>query len=270
MALKAVLTSQDEFNALPEAMREHYTEQDGTWGLALDGPTRQEAALGAKVNEFRDTNIALSRERDEARRTVEETKQQLAAVDLDEFQRLKDAQATLDKKGVKTPADIDQLVQQAVASAVKPMQDQLQAAAEREQAAHARLAQESFTRLVTEQASRAGVRPEALPDVIGRASQNGFVMQEGQAVVLGEHGVPKASTEHPGESFSLGEWLMGLKRDGGAHLFKPSVGSGDQGQAGTPGPMSREELRDPSAVDFGHNLEKIAKGEVTVVRTATG
>ena len=221
----------------------------------LEGPTRREAELGTKVNEFRDTNIALSRERDDATRAAEETKQQLAALDLDEFQRLKDAQATLDKKGVKTPADIDQLVQQAVASAVKPMQDQLQTAAEREQAAHARLAQESFTRLVTEQASRAGVRPEALPDVIGRA---------------GQHGVPTASTERPGESFSLGEWLMGLKRDGGAHLFKPSVGSGDQGQPGTPGPGPRGELRDPSAVDFGHNVEKIAKGEVTVVRTATG
>ena len=269
MALKAVLTSQEEVNALPEAMRDHYTEQDGQWVLSLEGPTRREAELGTKVNEFRDTNIALSRERDEATRAAE-TKQQLAAVDLDEFQRLKDAQATLDKKGVKTPADIDQLVQQAVASAVKPMQDQLQTAAEREQAAHARLAQESFTRLVTEQASRAGVRPEALPDVIGRAGQHGFVMQAGQAVVLGEHGVPKASTERPGESFSLGEWLMGLKRDGGAHLFKPSVGSGDQGQPGTPGPMSRGVLRDPSAVEFGRNLEQIAKGEVTVDRTATG
>ena len=135
MALKAVLTSQDASNALPEAIREHYTEQDGQWVLALDGPTRREAELGTKVNEFRDTNITLLRERDEARRTAEETKQQLAAVDLDEFQRLKDAQATLDKKGVKTPADIDQLVQQAVASAVKPMQDQLQTAAEREQEA---------------------------------------------------------------------------------------------------------------------------------------
>ena len=270
MALKAVLTSQDDVNALPEAMREHYVEQDGQWVLALDGPTRQEAALGTKVNEFRDTNIALSRERDEATRAAEETKRKLDAVDLEEFERLKKAHATLDKKGVTKPEDIDHIVQQAVASAVKPMQDQLQTAAEREQEAHARLAQESFTRLVTEQASRAGVRPEALPDVIGRAGQHGFVMKEGQAVVLGEHGVPKASTEHPGESFSLGEWLMGLKRDGGAHLFKPSVGSGDQGQPGTPGPMSRGELRDPSAVDFGHNLEQIAKGEVTVVRTAAG
>ena len=270
MALKAVLASQDEFNALPEAIREHYTEQDGTWVLALDGPTRREAALGTKVNEFRDTNIALSRERDEATRAAEETKRTLEAVDLEEFERLKKAHATLDKKGVTKPEDIDQLVQQAVAAAVKPMQDQLQTAAEREQAAHARLAQESFTRLVTEQASRAGVRPEALPDVIGRAGQHGFVMQAGQAVVLGEHGVQKASTARPGEAFSLGEWLMGLKRDGGAHLFKPSVGSGDQGQPGTPGPMSRGVLRDPSAVEFGRNLEQIAKGGVTVDRTATG
>ena len=270
MALKAVLTSQDDVNALPEAMREHYVEQDGQWVLALDGPTRQEAALGTKVNEFRDTNIALSRERDEATRAAEETKRKLDAVDLEEFERLKKAHATLDKKGVTKPEDIDHIVQQAVASAVKPMQDQLQTAAEREQEAHARLAQESFTRLVTEQASRAGVRPEALPDVIGRAGQHGFVMQEGQAVVLGEHGVPKASTERPGESFSLSEWLMGLKRDGGAHLFKPSVGSGDQGQPGTPGSGPREVLRDPSPVEFGKNLEEIAKGKVAVDRTATG
>ena len=251
-------------------MRDHYTEQDGQWVLSLDGPTRQEAALGAKVNEFRDTNIALLRERDEARRTAEETTQKFKAVDLDEFTRLKQAQATLDKKGVTKPEDIDQLVQRAVTSAVKPMQEQLQVAAQREQEANDRLARESFTRLVTEQASRAGVRPDALPDVIGRASQHGFVMQAGQAVVLGEHGVPKASPAHPGEVFSLGEWLVGLKRDGGAHLFKPSVGSGDQESPGSPGPVARGELRDPSAVDFGHNLEQIAKGDVTVVRSATG
>ena len=270
MALKAVLTSQEEVNALPEAMRDHYTEQDGTWVLALDGPTRRETELGTKVNEFRDTNITLLRERDEAKRTVDETLRKFEEVDLDEVTRLKEAQATLDKKGVTKPEDIDQLVQRAVTSAVKPMQEQLQAAAEREQEATQRLARESFTRLVTEQASRDGVRPEALPDVIGRAGQHGFVMQAGQAVVLGEHGVPKASTAHPGEAFSLGEWLMGLKRDGGAHLFKPSVGSGDQESPGQPGPVSRGELRDPSAVDFGHNLEQIAKGEVTVVRSAAG
>ena len=209
----------------------HLTALPTPWVSGVNPELVESFPIGSDTAWVRDTNIALSRERDEAKRTVDETMRKYEGVDPEEFQRLKDAQATLDKKGVKTPADIDQLVQQAVASAVKPMQDQLQTAAEREQEAHARLAQESFTRLVTEQASRAGVRPEALPDVIGRAGQHGFVMQAGQAVVLGEHGVPKASTAHPGESFSLGEWLVGLKRDGGAHLFKLSVGSGDQGLA---------------------------------------
>ena len=69
MALKAVLSSIDE---VPEALRSEYTEKDGKFHLQLDGtlpgfvPEADHNAIKAKVSEFRDNNIAVKKQLDDA------------------------------------------------------------------------------------------------------------------------------------------------------------------------------------------------------------
>jgi len=63
MALKFKLKSRDE---VPAELSSHYVERDGGWVLDVDGAVEK-----AKVEEFRTTNVALMRERDELKRRFE-------------------------------------------------------------------------------------------------------------------------------------------------------------------------------------------------------
>jgi hypothetical protein len=63
MALKFKLKSRDE---VPAELSNHYVERDGGWVLDVDGAVEK-----AKVEEFRTTNVALMRERDELKRRFE-------------------------------------------------------------------------------------------------------------------------------------------------------------------------------------------------------
>jgi hypothetical protein len=57
MALKFRLKSKDE---IPAGLESHYVERDGVWILDADG-----AADKSKLDEFRNTNVALCKERDD-------------------------------------------------------------------------------------------------------------------------------------------------------------------------------------------------------------
>lgn len=63
MALKFKLKSRDE---VPAELSSHYVERDGGWVLDVDGAVEK-----ARVEEFRTTNVALMRERDELKRRFE-------------------------------------------------------------------------------------------------------------------------------------------------------------------------------------------------------
>ena len=63
MALKAVLQGQEEYDALPDKVRDHYIENDGNFFLSVDGQTKRETELGSKVAEFRDNNVQLLKDK---------------------------------------------------------------------------------------------------------------------------------------------------------------------------------------------------------------
>src|ERR1035441_9306332 len=63
MALKFKCKSKDE---IPAGLEVHYVERDGAWVLDAEG-----AADKAKVEEFRATNVALMKERDELKKRFE-------------------------------------------------------------------------------------------------------------------------------------------------------------------------------------------------------
>ena len=65
MAIKAIVTA-DEFEQLPEALREHYDVDGDNYVLVTDKGDRD------KLNEFRDNNRALFRENSELKKKAEE------------------------------------------------------------------------------------------------------------------------------------------------------------------------------------------------------
>ena len=175
----------------------------------------------------------------------------------------------LEKKDAKvvTNSDLTSQIQDAVLNAVKPIQAQLNEAKERESQAQSSLEKASFRNIVNKAAVEAGVRNEALDDVLGRALQVGFTLHDGSALIVND-GAVKFSPDKPDQPFSIPEWLVGLQRDGGSHLFKPSISTGDQDQSGPDVRLKGGNLKDPSVKQFARNLEAIASGKVTVTRSA--
>lgn len=57
MALQFRLKSKDE---IPAGLESHYVERDGAWMLDADGAVEK-----SKLDEFRSTNVALLKERDD-------------------------------------------------------------------------------------------------------------------------------------------------------------------------------------------------------------
>tara|TARA_R110000824_G_scaffold8899_3_gene40394 strand:- start:7964 stop:8785 length:822 start_codon:yes stop_codon:yes gene_type:complete len=269
MALKAVLQGQEEFDSLPESVRDHYKESDGVFSLSVEGVTGRENELGAKVAEFRDTNVQLMKDKVSLSGQVEEMASKYQNVDPDVYRKLISDQVKLEKKDAKvvTNSDLTSQIQDAVLNAVKPIQAQLNEAKERESQAQSSLEKASFRNIVNKAAVEAGVRNEALDDVLGRALQVGFTLHDGSALIVND-GAVKFSPDKPDQPFSIPEWLVGLQRDGGSHLFKPSISTGDQDQSGPDVRLKGGNLKDPSVKQFARNLEAIASGKVTVTRSA--
>jgi len=264
--MKAVYQSQDE---IPEALRGEYEEKGGSFILKVDGelPTftelkAEKAAVEAKVAGFRDNNISLLKELGVS--SMEEAKDKLRTlktVDPAEYARLKTRTAELESAGVRSPEDVTrQLIEKTkdhVAAAVKPLQEKLDAISKREQQAQAQLARTTLENALRDAASKAGVEERALPDFLNRGL-NVFALKDGQVVAL-KNGEPVFSRRKAGETLSAEEWAQDLATDA-PHLFRPSKGGGAAGGGGAP--RKRYVSNDP--MDFGANLDAIAKGEVAV------
>jgi len=269
MALKAVLQGQEEYDALPDKVRDHYIESDGNFFLSVDGQTKRETELGSKVAEFRDNNVQLLKDKVSLSGQLGDIQSRFSNVDPDIYQKLVSEQAKLDKREAKvvTNVDLSSQIQDAVTSAIKPIQAQLNESQERESQAKANLDKATFRNLVNKTAVDAGVRPEAVDDVLGRAQNVGFGLYEGTARIV-NNGVVKFSQDRPDQPYTMSEWLVGLQRDGGSHLFKPSLSTGDQDRVGLDeSRMTTGQLKNPSVKQFARNLEAIAAGKVTVTRS---
>lgn len=120
MALKFKLKSKEE---IPAGLEAHYVERDGGWVLDADG-----AADRAKLDEFRSTNVALMKERDDLKQRFEgidpeevrklgaekkrlEDEQRLKAGEFDKVleARLKTAKAEWDKQFATVTSERDAL-----------------------------------------------------------------------------------------------------------------------------------------------------------------
>ena len=269
MALKSVLDGQEEYESLPEEIRDHYLEDDGKFSLSVDGATKRENELGAKIAEFRDNNVQLLKDKISLSGQLDDVQSRFSNVDPQIYKKLISDQAKLDKKDAKvvTNSDLSSQIQEAVTSAIKPIQAQLNESQEREAAAQSSLEKSTFRNVINKASVEAGIRTEAIDDVLGRATAAGFRLHEGNARIL-QDGIVKFSQDRPDQAYTITEWLVSLQRDGGGHLFKPSVSTGDQDQVGQDVRLKSGQLSNPSMKTFSRNLEGIASGKVVVNRSA--
>jgi hypothetical protein len=246
--VKASYATQGE---IPEALRSEYVEQGGRFVLKLEGeefvPAAQAAELKAKVTEFRENNVRLLKEAAELRTAAERFKD----VDPDEYKRLRDQAAKLEKKGIKTEDDLDSRI----SSVMSPVLEELKKIRGEKAAADAALAERAFEETLRGVASTVGVADTAVTDFMGRAK-----------AVFDANGKPKApaySAKNPGKELEPAEWAEGLKSQA-PHLFKQNAGAGSAGRAGAGSERPALPVISNDPREFGRNLEAIAAGKAVV------
>lgn len=248
--MQATYTSQD---AIPEAVRSEYEEQDGVWVLKLEGDhpavTTVVTDANKRIAEFRNTNVSALKERDAVKAELEGWK--ALGLGVDQVKALQAENETLQSKvkGSKSNEDIQAIV----AAAVKPLADKLDASEKARQTAEANALTQQLDGALTQAGLKAGVNESAMPDFLSRGRAYGFALVDG-AVVAMENGSPRFSAKRPGEPLTVDEWAADLQAEA-PHLYKPSKGGGDR--PGEPDP----DVRVIPASELGANLEDVAAGK---------
>lgn len=217
MALPQTVTK-EEFEKLPEVVRDHYSEDKGTFYLKL--------VPKEKLDEFRSNNIALLRERDELKTQAERYK------DLDP-EKAREALAKLTKLDEKKLIDegkVDELVTQRTGAMKADLEKKLTAAEKERELAHARLSELLIDNSLRETALKPDIaaRASALTDIVLRAKTIWALNKESKPVAMKDGNVLYGKD---GQPLTMTEWLTTLRADA-PHLFEESSGGGASNDKG--------------------------------------
>ena len=258
MGLKSTLANKAEVDALELPLRPLYVEREGKFVLDVEGmvPSAEVHELRTKVAEFRDNNIAVTKERD----TLKATVSKFEGIDPEEHKTIKAEYDKLKGKGVKSEDDL----QKAIAAAIKPISDKLAEESSARAEAQKRADDATFRELFSTDAKKVGVRPASLRHVLREASEK-FTLKDGSIV-------PKEGVKHPTDplkTLTTEEWLQQLVKTD-EYLFEPSVGGGANGggsggSSGGGGGNARK-IINPTPEEMGRNMDDIASGKAVVVR----
>lgn len=240
---------------IPEALRGEYEERGGKFYLKVEGDYAPLIEANTKLAEFRDNNRALNSTKTE----LENKLKAFEGIDPVEHGKLKTRIGELEKKGVKDGVDVADLVRQAVKAAVEPLEGKLRAQEEAATIAQAELARKGLEGTLREVGMKVGVDERALRDYIGRGMEV-FKLVDGKATAMNGE-TPLFSPTKPADPLSMEEWAKSLQTDA-PHLFKPSKGGGAGGGGNRQPEQRRVISSDP--IEFGQNLEAIAKGEISI------
>ena len=242
----------EKIEEIAENLRDEYELRDGKYWLKIDGDIPEVEETKAKVAEFRDNNITLMKERDQLKTTLKS----FEGIDPKEYKKLKEQVEAFKSGGVRDPADIEARIQARVA----PLEAQLTEMERKRVEAEEALARQNLRSRLTQIGVKAGVDEKALPDFLARGLQ--VFNLEGQAMD-GEK--PLFSKKKPAEKLGMEEWAADLLQDA-PHLFKISRGGGTGGARPSTDSSNRRIISGADPLEFGKNLEEIAKGNVVVSR----
>lgn len=259
MALKGILGTKAEIDALPEAVRGLYAEKDGKFFLDIDGgfvSPQEVTDLKSKVAEFRDTNVSLLKKVGD----LEPQLKKFEGLDPEEYKRLKkDHEDLVKKSGGKKDDDIEALITRAIDAATKPITEKLAAEEAARKAAEGEASRARFREIVTAEAKKKGVRDNSLRHVI-RDAEEKFELISG--AIKAKAGVKNAAD--PLKDYTPADWLEDLSKSDG-NLFEDSNGGGASPQDGRPR-AGVKTLINPTPLEMGQHATAIAKGEMVVVR----
>ena len=229
MALKYRFKRKEEIPAEQVGL---YVERDGAWILDAEGVVDK-----SKLDEFRATNVALLKERDDLKKRFE-------GIDPDEVRRLAEEKEKLElqAKGHK-PEEIEKVVEGRLKNAKSEWDKQLSAVTAERDALNARLTAIQIDQGVTTVATKRGLRPTAIPDITARA-RNVFRLVNGVPTAFEGDGKTVRYGKDGITPMTIDEWIDTQVSDA-PHLFESNAGSGSGAAAGAPGGAVRPGMKNP-------------------------
>jgi hypothetical protein len=228
MALKFKFKSKDE---VPAEHASLYVEREDAWWLDVE-----EAVEKSKLDEFRNTNVTLLKERDEL-------KQRFEGIDPDEVRKLADEKRKLEEEkllsGGQTPhpgplpsaerEKIEKVVEARVKALKSDLDKQLSAATSERDTLNARLTAIQIDQAVVTEATKRGLRASAIPDITSRA-RNTFRLVNGVPEALEADGHTARVGKDGVTPLTLAEWIDTQVSEA-PHLFESNAGGGAAGNA---------------------------------------
>ena len=229
MALKFKFKTREE---IPAEHVNLYVERDGAFVLDAEGVVEK-----IKLDEFRNSNVALVKERDEL-------KQRFEGIDPDEVRKLAEEKRKLElqAQGHK-PEEIDKLVGERIKGLKADWDKQLGAVTTERDSLTSRLTAIQIDQGVLTVATKRGLRPTAIPDITARARLvfklvNGAPRafeSDGSTVRYGKDGVTPMTLE---------EWVDAQVADA-PHLFESNAGGGAAGNGAGGAAGSGRSVKNP-------------------------
>jgi len=262
--LKTFIAQLDDVD---ESLQTHYEPSPNGNGfvLGLEGTPNGFAAKTDlaesvnKVTEFRNNNIALTKELEELR----PLKAQFDGIDANAARSALLQVQELEKKGVKKPDDVSAQITAALNDFTTKVVDPLKAQLQTSETARQQAEKEAETSLlrtrVGEEFISMGGKPGAMDFILSKA-QNIFSIVNNE-VVANEN---QFSTNKPGEPITPVEWLAQQAISSDADFaFNASNGGGASPKAGE-GKAGVNRLVNPTPSELGANMDAIASGKIVV------
>lgn len=256
----------DALDTVAEPLREHYEARGGKFHLKIEdqpsGYVKAEdlLAANAKVVEFRDNNIRLIKEADEARAL----RTKFEGLDPEEARQAIAKSKELGKKGVQNADELDARLKTMVDEAVKPLRQQIAESQAATKAERDRADEFLLKSMIGEAFTKAGGKPNATDFIVNLAKEH-FEVRDSNVVAK----TGKFSTEKPGESLTTKEWLESTVLKEHDYVFQPSNGGGAPVVKGAVSPAIRAKagqtiLLNPTPQELGANAAGIKAGTVKI------
>ena len=228
MALKSNYTSKDQ---IPAEQAAFYVERDGAFVLDAEGLVEK-----SKLDEFRTSNVALLKERDDLKKRFE-------GIDPDEVRKLADDKRKLEEAQQVKAGEVEKVIDARLKSGRAEWEKQLGIVVGERDALHGRLTAIQIDQAVVMEATKRGLRVSAIPDITARARMNFKLVNgvpqafeaDGQTSRVGKDGVTP---------MTLAEWVDALVSDA-PHLFEANAGGGAAGSGS--GGVGNRSVKNPFA-----------------------
>jgi len=211
MALKFKYTSKD---LIPPEHAAFYVERDGAW--VLDA----EVVEKSKLDEFRNTNVTLLKERDDLKKRFE-------GIDPEEVRKLTDEKRELEERQQVKAGEFDKVMDTRLKSARAEWDKQHGVVVGERDALNGRLTAIQIDQAVVTEATKRGLRVSAIPDITARARLN-FKLVNGVPQAFEADGQTSRVGKDGMTPMTLAEWVDALVSDA-PHLFEANAGGGAAG-----------------------------------------